>query len=256
MRNSCWCILMLSAGRMARSAYAAIGKFLWTKQLQPIAVGMKRQPELAWLADLPAHAVLDTVARLDGALWRMISERKAGRECGFPKPKKKFVNESGIYCVGQATSLETRERQRRDKIVFEARAVVLPKIGRVRLCGGAVPEKYRVLSARICRDGDRWMLSAQLAIPRPKPLPQSMSQSVLISVFPPSSPPMTEPGSIKSPPQSACARHKSGCGEHNARCRVERRGRPAAVSRRGGLPVFTARFASNERICCTRFRTG
>ena len=92
----------------------------------------------------------------------MISERKAGRECGFPKPKKKFVNESGIYCVGQATSLETRERQRRDKIVFEARAVVLRKIGRVRLRGGAVPEKYRVLSARICRDGDRWMLSAQL----------------------------------------------------------------------------------------------
>jgi len=156
-----------------QAEYAAIGKFLWTKQLQPIAVGMKRQPELAWLADLPAHAVLDTVARLDGALWRMISERKAGRECGFPKPKKKFVNESGIYCVGQATSLETRERQRRDKIVFEARAVVLPKIGRVRLRGGAVPEKYRVLSARICRDGDRWMLSAQLALPRPKPLPQS-----------------------------------------------------------------------------------
>ena len=255
MRNPAGRILMLSAGRMARSAYAATGKFLWTKQWQPIAVGMKRQPELAWLADLPAHAVLDTVARLDGALRRMISERKAGRECGFPQPKKKFVNESGNYCVGQATSLETRERQRRDNIVFEARAVVLPKISRVRL-GGAVPEKYKVLSARICRDGDRWMLSAQLALPRPKPLPQSdvtvgvdLGVSTLVTAY-------DGTGSMKSPPQSACARHKSGCGEHNARCRVERRGRPAAVSRRGGLPVFTARFASNERICCTRFRIG
>jgi putative transposase len=173
-----------------QAEYAASGKFLWTKQLQPIAVGMKRVPETTWLADLPAHAVLDTVARLDGALRRMISERKAGRDCGFPKPKKKFVNESGIYCVGQATSFETRERVRRDKSVFEARAVVLPKIGRVRLRGGAVPEKYKVLSARICRDGHRWMLSAQLAFPAPEPLPASdvtvgvdLGVSTLVTVY-------------------------------------------------------------------------
>ena len=206
--------------------YAATGKFLWAKQLQPIAVDMKRAPETVWLADLPAHAVLDTVARLDEALRRMISERKAGRDCGFPKPRKKFVNESGIYCVGQATSFETPERRRHDKSVFEARAVVLPKIGRVRLRGGAVPDEYKVLSARICRDGDRWMLSAQLAFPRPNRCRRAMSQSVLISVFPLSSPPMTGPGSMKSPPPNTCARRRNGCGEHNARCRVERRGRP------------------------------
>jgi putative transposase len=86
-----------------KAEYQATRKFIWRKELQSIAVGMKRQAEMAWLSDLPAHAVLDTVARLDGALRRMISERKAGRKCGFPKPKKKFVRESGIYCVGQAT---------------------------------------------------------------------------------------------------------------------------------------------------------
>ena len=37
----------------------------------------------------------------------MVSEQKAGRGCGFPRPKKKFVNEAGIYCVGQATEFET-----------------------------------------------------------------------------------------------------------------------------------------------------
>ncbi|MDT7953500.1 MAG: transposase [Acetobacteraceae bacterium] len=156
-----------------KAEYAATGKFLWRKHLQPIAVSMKRQSETAWLADLPAHAVLDTVARLDGALRRMVAERKAGRKCGFPKAKKKFVNEAGIYCVGQATSFETRERMRGTETELEARAVVLPKIGRVRLRGGAMPHKHKVLSGRIWRDGDRWMFSAQLAVPRPAPLAAS-----------------------------------------------------------------------------------
>jgi putative transposase len=136
--------------------YAATGKFLWKKQLQPIAVGMKRQPGLEWLADLPAHAVLDTSARMDGALRRMVSERKAGRECGFPKAKKKFVNEAGIYCVGQASEVRDRE-------------VTLPKLGKVKMRGGTIPEG-RLLAARVSRDGARWMLSAQFESARPAPL--------------------------------------------------------------------------------------
>jgi putative transposase len=139
-----------------KAEYAATGKFLWCKGLQPLAVGMKRDANTAWLADLPAHAVLDTVARLDGALRRMGKERKAGRTCGFPKPKKKFVHESGIYCVGQATEIGAREAQ-------------VPKLGRVRLRGGDLPQG-RLLSARITRDGDRWMLSAQVECARPEPL--------------------------------------------------------------------------------------
>ncbi len=65
-----------------KAEYQATGRFIWRKELQPIAVGMKRQDGLDWLADLPAHAVLDTVARLDGALRRMVNERKVGRKCG------------------------------------------------------------------------------------------------------------------------------------------------------------------------------
>ena len=136
--------------------YAATGKFLWKKQLQPIAVGMKRQPGLEWLADLPAHAVLDTSARMDGALRRMVSERTAGRECGFPKAKKKFVNEAGIYCVGQASEVRDRE-------------VTLPKLGTVKMRGGTIPDG-RLLAARVSRDGARWMLSAQFESARPAPL--------------------------------------------------------------------------------------
>jgi Helix-turn-helix domain len=41
-----------------KAEYQATGKLLWREQLQPIAVGMKRQGGMEWLADLPAHAVL------------------------------------------------------------------------------------------------------------------------------------------------------------------------------------------------------
>lgn len=137
--------------------YAATGKFIWRKELQPLALAMKRAEGMEWLADLPAHAVLDTVARLEGALRRMVALRKQGKECGFPRPKKKFVNEAGIYCVGQASEIGCREAS-------------LPKLGRVRLRGGNVPQG-RLLASRVWRDGARWMLSAQFECARPEPLP-------------------------------------------------------------------------------------
>lgn len=159
-----------------KAEYQATGRFTWRKELQPIAVGMKRQDGLEWLADLPAHAVLDTVARLDGALRRMVDERKVGRACGFPKAKKKFINEAGIYCVGQASGIRTGE-------------ATVPKLGRVRLSGGDIPEG-RLLSARIWRDGERWMLSAQFECPDPTALPETdtvvgvdLGVSTLVTAF-------------------------------------------------------------------------
>lgn len=140
-----------------KAEYAACGKFIWRKELQALTLAMKRVEETEWLADLPAHAVLDTVARLDGALRRMVKLRKQGKDCGFPCPKKKFVNEAGIYCVGQASEIGSRE-------------AALPKLGRVKLRGGDVP-KGRLLASRVWRDGARWMLSAQFECARPEPLP-------------------------------------------------------------------------------------
>jgi len=147
---------------LEKQEYRATKKFLWQKQLQPIAVALKRQLEFAWLADLPAHAVLDTVARLDGALRRMVSERKAGRRCGFPRFKKKFIREARIYCVGQATTILGRE-------------AFLPKIGRIKLRGGDLPYG-RLLNARVWRDGHRWMLSAQYECPHPGEMPETGSK--------------------------------------------------------------------------------
>ena len=117
-----------------KAEYAATKQFLWRRELQPLAVAIKREPGLEWLADLPAHAVLDCVTRLDGALRRMVSGRRAGRKCGFPKAKKKFVRKAGIYCVVQASTVDGQQ-------------AVLPKLGRVALSGGDVPQGRIWLSA-------------------------------------------------------------------------------------------------------------
>lgn len=162
---------------LEKAEYAASGKFIWRKELQQIAVGMRSEVGTEWLTDLPAHAVLDVAIRMDGALKRMVAERKAGRRCGFPRPKKKFVNEAGAYAVGENTRMETQDRVRAGRARQEARAVILPKIGRMRLRGGEVASEHKLLSARVSRDGARWMLSVQFATPPPKALPVTEKQS-------------------------------------------------------------------------------
>lgn len=159
-----------------RDEYAMTGRFLWRPELQRLAIEMKKSPSMEWLADLPAHAIIDVACRLDRALRKMVAERASGRRWGFPRTKKKFVNESGIYCVGQKTSLSRK------------RAVV-PKLGGVKMRAGRLPSG-RVLSARIWRDGPRWMLSAQIEVEKPAPMPETPIQfgldlgvSTLVTVF-------------------------------------------------------------------------
>ncbi len=139
--------------------YGADQTFLWRADLQRFVVAWKRQPETAWVAELPAHAALDVCARLDGALSRMVRDRRAGRRCGFPRFRKKQWGEGMVYFVNQSTRLEAARR-----------CVRLPKLGHVRLRGSSVPTG-KLLSSRAVRDGDRWTLSAQFECPRPAPLP-------------------------------------------------------------------------------------
>ncbi len=80
----------------------------------------------------------------------MLSERKAGRHCGFPRFKKKRWGEGGVYFVNQATTLARN-----------GRTAKLPKLGSVRMRGGSVPEG-RLLGSRAVRDGDRWLLAAPI----------------------------------------------------------------------------------------------
>ncbi|MGD9613850.1 MAG: RNA-guided endonuclease InsQ/TnpB family protein [Alphaproteobacteria bacterium] len=139
--------------------YEADGTFLWKKDLQKLAVAWKHEPETEWLAELPAHALLDVCARLDKALHRMLIERKAGRQCGFPRFKKKRWGEGSVYFVNQNTRFDPGGRR-----------VRLPKLGTVKLRGGTAPTG-RLMGCRAVRDGDRWLLSAQFECAASQPLP-------------------------------------------------------------------------------------
>ena len=139
--------------------YEADGTFLWKRDLQKLVVVWKHEPDTAWMAELPAHALLEVCNRLDKALRRMLSERKAGRMCGFPRFRKKRWGEGGVYFVNQTTRLAP-----------DGRSARLPKLGLVKLRGGALPPG-RLLGSRAMRDGDGWALAAQLECPRPAPLP-------------------------------------------------------------------------------------
>ena len=151
----------------------ATGKRLTHAQRRSRMMALKNDPAFPWLKDLPAHACIDTVQRLTGAWSRMFemraraktegwSKKKRRQMCGRPVRKKKFKREAGIYCVNQATTI-LEEKQR-------PVAAIVPKLGKITLRGGDAP-KGRLLSARITRDGNRWMFAAQFAIPRPAPLP-------------------------------------------------------------------------------------
>lgn len=136
--------------------YAATGKFLWRAELQARVVEMKRQPETNWLSDLPAHALLHLAASMDSAFRRMISARKTGRAVGFPRFKKKFVNEPSIYCVNQRTTLSEC-----------GRSIAIPKLGATKVRGWRNLDG-RLIGARVWRDaGNRWMISAQVECRRP-----------------------------------------------------------------------------------------
>jgi putative transposase len=142
-----------------RERYAASGTFIWRSELQTRVVGMKATHE--WLKEVPAHALLQIAADLDRAVRKMIRDRKAGLQCGFPRYKKRFVREASIYCVNQRTSIDDN-----------LRVVRLPKIGRVH-CRGLRAINGRVLGARIVRDGKRWTLAVQAEESSPAPLPPS-----------------------------------------------------------------------------------
>lgn len=141
-----------------RERYAIDGTFLWRADLHKLGQAFRHEHD--WIADVPANATIQVAADFDRALRKMVRDRKAGRRCGFPRPKKKFIREVGIYCANNRT-----------RIADDRRSVTLPKLGKVKTRGLQPPPDGRLHSARVWRDGDRWMISLAFECPRPEPLP-------------------------------------------------------------------------------------
>ena len=133
-----------------KAFYAAEGKFLWRAELHAVAMEIKNTEGLEWLKEVPAHALLQVSANMDKAFRKFVADRKAGRKAGFPKAKKKFVREAGVYCVNQGTSYLGGNR------------VKLPKLG-VTKCRGWRELDGKLMGGTVTRrTGGGWMLSVQV----------------------------------------------------------------------------------------------
>lgn len=137
-------------------SYKTEGKFLWRADLQKAVVDIKHTEGFEWLNEVPAHSLLQVCANMDKAFRRFVAARKEGRKCGFPKTKKKFVREAGVYCVNQTTAYLGNNR------------VKLPKLGVVK-CRGWRENDGKLLGGTITRrSGGGWLLSVQHVSPAPK----------------------------------------------------------------------------------------
>lgn len=104
---------------------------------------LKRDPRTRWLGDAPAQ-VLQQAAK-DAVLTRdkFFKEKKKNKKYGFPKFRKKFVNDSFRYP---------------QHVTVEGNYVFLPKIGRVKFIKSREIEGT-IKQAVVKREGKHWNIS-------------------------------------------------------------------------------------------------
>lgn len=132
-----------------RAHHTLSGKYMRTREMESLCIRMKSRDGLEWLGDLPANVAHDTAERMNRAL----------RGRGFPKFKRKYADEAGVYLTGKQCRVE-------------GKTAVLRKLKRMRIRGDT-PTEGRVYGARIMRDADNWMLSVVYECADPEPLPPS-----------------------------------------------------------------------------------
>jgi putative transposase len=108
-----------------------------------------------WWTEVSKCAPQEAFRDLDQAFKNFCQARKAGREVGFPKFKKRGLHDS-FRLTGA--------------IHVKDRAVVLPRIGSVRTKERTAIQG-RVLSASVNREADRWFVSLTVERSRPDPQP-------------------------------------------------------------------------------------
>jgi putative transposase len=100
----------------------------------------------------PQEALRD----LERAFRNFVRARQAGRYCGFPRFKRKGVDDA-FRLTGS--------------IRVVARAVRLPRLGAIRTKERTEKFRGRILSATLRREADRWYVSLTVQVERPEPEP-------------------------------------------------------------------------------------
>jgi putative transposase len=117
--------------------------------IQAFVVNLKKQEATAWVAGIPSHALLSLATdchRAFGNWFGSLSGKRAGPKVRKPRFKGRNGKAPSVYMVNQATT-------------FEAGAVRLPKLGRLRFRGGTLPQG-RLLSSRVYGEAGKWFMAS------------------------------------------------------------------------------------------------
>jgi putative transposase len=125
------------------------GKWPTKAEIQALVVGMKRESDTAWLADVPAHAMLVLGEDLHKAFsnwFNSLRGKRKGPKVARPRFRGEYTRAFSVYMVNQATT-------------FGDGIVKLPKLGSVKFRGGDLPQG-RLLSSRVYCEAGKWFMSS------------------------------------------------------------------------------------------------
>jgi putative transposase len=139
--------------------------FLWRNELQDLVVKLKKDPEMQWLGDLPAHSILFVINNLCSALKG--AAKNASNRKGFPKFKKKRWGIGTVYMLNKDTHF------------FEnCHKVKLPKTELIKYRGNTLLQG-RLVCSKITKDGNGWFLSCSFEVLKPQPIPSKVKRIAL-----------------------------------------------------------------------------
>ena len=143
------------------------GRFNAFSQSKEVRVkSLKSDPELAWIADLPAQAIGEALADLDKAFDAFFQRIRNGEKPGYPRHRRFGQNESVRIPVYPGTPGPAKDRQ----IVLGRGGVKLPKLGWVRY---KKHKNYRgkPTKATIVHQAGRWFIAVACEIEIAAPMP-------------------------------------------------------------------------------------
>lgn len=114
----------------------------------------RKKAEFPWMYQVSKCAPQEALRDLDRAFRNLVRARHAGRFCGFPRFKRKGVNDA-FRLTGRMVVLRC--------------AVQLPRLGSVPTKEGTGKFSGRILSATVRREADRWYVSLSVEAERSDP---------------------------------------------------------------------------------------
>jgi hypothetical protein len=138
-------------------AYRRRGETLNAVALHRLLNRLKRTPRLAWLSEVSKCAPQEALRDLDRAFVNCWAGRRAGRQVGYPRCKKRGRCPDRFRLTGA--------------VGVRPEGIVIPRIGLVATKEATGKFRGRIGSVTCRREADRWYAAVTVEVQRPDPDP-------------------------------------------------------------------------------------